>query len=83
MEDCLPWVGPDAGAGEECEEEESVETTCDEPTTTMLLHHSGGRIGEIENEVEPRKKGGLGGKCFKIWFCFSLSYTDLICNKLN
>jgi len=36
MEDCLPWVGPHAGAGAECEEEGAAETMCDELTTTPI-----------------------------------------------
>ena len=38
VEDSLPWVGAQAGAGEECEEEEAAETTCDEMTTTPIPH---------------------------------------------
>jgi len=33
MEDCFPWVGPHARAGEECEEERVAEM-CDELTAT-------------------------------------------------
>jgi len=29
VENCLPWVGPHAGAGEESEEEGMVKTMCD------------------------------------------------------
>jgi len=41
MEDYLPWEGPHAGAGEECEEsspeeEAAAEMTCDELTTTPI-----------------------------------------------
>ena len=61
VEDCLPWVGPHAGAGEEHEEEGAAETMCDELTTTPVPHPpaplGGGR--EIGSEVEPRKKGGV------------------------
>jgi len=41
----------------------------------------GGR--EMGSEVEPGKKGGLGGRCFKIWFYSSLPFSDLIGDKLN
>jgi len=34
------------------------------------------------SEVEPRKKGGVGGKCFRICSCFSLPHSDLIGSKL-
>jgi len=61
-----------AGAGEECEEsspeEEGVaETTCDELTVTPIPHPPVPlREERWRNmiEVEPRKKGGLGGKVF-------------------
>jgi len=37
-EDCVPWEGPHARAGEECEEEGAVETICDELTATAVPH---------------------------------------------
>ena len=43
----------------------------------------GAEAEEIGSKVEPGKKGGGGGRCFKIWFYFSLPYSDLIGNKLN
>jgi len=53
------------------EEEGAAETTCDELTVTpilrppVLLERRRERNG---SEVEPQKKGGVGGRCFKIWF---------------
>jgi len=38
MEDCLPWEGPHAGAGEESEEEGAAETMCDGLTATPIHH---------------------------------------------
>jgi len=64
----------------------AAETTCDELTTTPFACSPvplGGRRQRNRSEVEPRKKGGMGGRCFKIWFYFSLFYSDLIGNKLN
>ena len=67
-------------------EKEGV-TMCDKLTTTLIprppvpLRKGGGR--DIRSEVEPRKKGGVGGRCFKLCFNFSLSYSDLIGDKLN
>jgi len=64
-------------------EEEGVAKMCDELTVTptphppALLVGGGGR--EIRSESEPGKKG----RCFKIWFYFSLSHSDLIGDKLN
>ena len=48
------------------------------PCTTQ-----GEEVEKIRSEAEPRKKGRVGGRCFKIWFYFSLSYCDLIGDKLN
>jgi len=38
---------------------------------------------KIGSEVEPRKKGEAGARCFKIWVYISLSYFDLIGIKSN
>jgi len=38
---------------------------------------------KIGSEIEPRKKGGVGGRGFKIYFYFSLSYSDLVGDKLH
>jgi len=53
-------------------EEVVAETTCDELTATSTARtpvplwggQGGGR--EIPSEVEPWKKAGVGGRCFKI-----------------
>jgi len=68
------------------EEEGAAEVTCDELTiTTIPCPHAPLRARRKKNrsEVEPRKKGGVGERCFKIWFYFSLSYSDLIGDELN
>jgi len=55
------------------EEEEVAETTCDELTIVPIpspLAPLGGRRWRNVSEVEPRKKGGMGGRCFKIQFYF-------------
>ena len=68
------------------EEDEAAETACDELTVTptpcppALLRGLGREFG---SEAVPRKKGGMGGRCFKIWFYFSLPYSGLIGNKLS
>jgi len=67
MENSLPWVGPHAGAGEECEEEGAAETMCGKLTTTPFLiplRCSGGGGRELGSEVEPGKKGRCGEKMF-------------------
>jgi len=63
------------------EEEEVAETTCDALTVTPIPHPPAPLRGRRQRNS--RKKGGVGGRCFKIWFCFSLSYSDLIGDKLN
>jgi len=36
-----------------------------------------------KSEAEPGKKGGVGGRCLKIWIYFSLSSSDFIGDELN
>jgi len=60
--------------------------TCDELTVTPIPHPPA-PLGEQRerdgNEIEPEKKGGVEGRFFKIWFYFSLFYSDLVGDKLN
>jgi len=68
------------------EEEGAAETTCDELTVTPIRRPPAPlEEGRERNrsKVELRKKGGVGGRCFKIWIYFSLSYSDLIGDELN
>jgi len=68
------------------EEKGAAETTCDELTTTPIPRPPaplGGRRERNGSEVEPGKKGMVGGRCFKIWIYFSLSYSDLSGDKLT
>jgi len=81
MEDCLLCVGPHSGAGEESEEEGAAGTMYDELTSPCVIW--GEKVEKIGNEAEPRKKGGVGRKCFKIWLYFLLHYSGLISNKIN
>jgi len=85
-------VGPYAGAGEECEvsSPSGFKMWQGQRVMNLLQPHSpypcaAGReeVEKIGNEVEPGKEGGMGGRCFRIWFYFSLSCSDLISNKLN
>jgi len=69
VEDCLLWEGPHAGTGEESEEEGAEKTRCDDLTATPIppppaLLWGGGR--ETGSKAEPRKKGGVGGRRFKV-----------------
>jgi len=43
----------------------------------------GEKVGKIGSGAEPRKKGQMRGRCFKIQFYFPLSYSDLIDDKLH
>jgi len=68
------------------EEEGAAEITWDELTATPIPHPPvllGGRRERNGSEVEPGTKGGVGRRCLKIWFYFSLSYSDLIGDELN
>ena len=50
-------------------EEEVTKTTCDELTTPLIFWPPvplGWREEKIGSEVEPGKKGGMEGRCFKI-----------------
>jgi len=64
------------------EEEGAAETTCDELTTDPIPRPPALlRVGKRErngSEAEPGKKGGVGGRCFKIWIYFLTSYADLV-----
>ena len=66
-------------------EDEAAEITWDELTVNPIpcpLAPLGGVGREFGSEAVPGKEGRVGGRCFKIWFYFSLPYSDLIGNKL-
>jgi len=69
------------------EEEGVAETTCDEltaapiPRPPVLLGGRRERKSGVKLSLE--RRGGVGGRCFKIWFYFSLPYSDLIGDELN
>lgn len=58
VKDCLPWVRPHTGAGEEREEEGEAETKCYELTAISLvgLGHLGGEGRRVGSQVVPGKK---------------------------
>jgi len=63
-----------------------AETLCDELIITPIPHPPAPLRGRRErnwSEVEPRKKGGVGGSCLKIWIYFPLSYSNLTGDELN
>jgi len=70
---------------DECEEEGVAETMCDELIATPIPHPSALlQWTEVENPgVSPGRREGWRKGVFKIWVYFSLSYSYLICNKLN
>lgn len=55
---------------------------CVELTITPIPYPFGGE--KIRSEIEPKKKGGVGGGCFRFYVCFSLPYSDTIAiNQVN
>jgi len=76
VENCLPWDGPHVGAEESVrspppEEEGAAETMCNKRNVTPIPRPPapvGGRRERNGSEVEPGKKGGVGGRSFKISF---------------
>ena len=80
-----------AGGEAECEESSPWGTKSSRDNVWWTGHNprspspcaARGEEGEKWEWVEPRKKGGIGGKCFKIWLCFSLSYSDVISDEFN
>jgi len=48
------------------EEEGAAETACDELTAATIPHPPVPLGGRRESEAQPGKKGGVGGRCFKI-----------------
>lgn len=68
------------------EEEGTSDTTCDKLTSTPILcvfcTTWEKEIEKIGSEVEPGKKGGVGGE-LRFSYCFSLPNSSLIGNKLN
>ena len=69
------------------EEEGAAETTCDELTTTpipaSLCRWRWEEVEESGAKLSLGRREGWGEGVFKIWFYFSLSYSDLTGNKLN
>jgi len=81
LKNCLPWVGPHAGAGEECEEKGAAERMCDE----LSPSHCTPGVEEVENsgiKLSQGRREGWGGGVFEIWVYFSLCYSDFIGDKL-
>jgi len=78
VEDCLPWVGPHAGAEEEREEEGEAERTCDEQTTTHIPCPPaplGGGGRETGVKLSPRRRAESGEGV--LGFGFSSHYPAL------
>jgi len=68
------------------EEEGAAETRCDELTVTPIprtpVSLGGRRERKSGVKLSPGRKEESGEGIFKIWVYFSLSYSDLIGNKL-
>jgi len=91
-EDCLPWVGPHTGAGEECEElspepEGVTETTCDElnaaPIPCPPAPLGRRRQGKLGVKLSLGRREEWGECVLRFSFHFSLPFSDFIGNKLN
>ena len=69
------------------EEEGAAETTCDELTPTPIPHPPALLAGRRERksgvELSPGRREMWGEGALRFGFIFSLSYCDLIGNKLN
>jgi len=66
------------------EEEAVAETMCNELTATPTPPPTAVLEGEeVKNSGVKLSPGGRGGGVFKIWFYFSLSYSELIVDKPN
>lgn len=81
------------GAGEGCEESwpwgggssrdvMDQGTDCN-PYSLFSCAHGKEQGGKTGSKVEPSKKRRVGGRCFKICFCSSLSFPNVIGNNLN
>ncbi|XP_032535593.1 uncharacterized protein LOC116782749 [Chiroxiphia lanceolata] len=82
MEDCILWEGSYTQAMPECEEsspeEEGMTEICHELTPfPTSLHYKDGRKSGVKLSQGRREH------FFKIWFYFSLPYSDLTGKKLN
>ena len=87
VEDCLLWEGPHGGAGEECEEEGSAETMCDELTATPFPRPPAPLAGKRERKLGVELSWGRRERWGKgvLRFGFTSHYPclDLIGSKLN
>lgn len=69
----------ETGTGEENEEEGEAKMCTDcSPHSLSPCAAWDQEVQKIGNEAEHRKKGGVQERYFKVWFCYSLSYSDLI-----
>lgn len=86
LEDCVLWKGAHTEAEEDCEESSHWRRSnrdnmwwTDHNTHSTSPCATGGNEGEkIRSKGKPGKKGGANGRCFKIWFYFILSYSELL-----
>jgi len=75
-----PMSGTLDWSREEHEEEGAAKAMCDDhnrhsPSPCTARGEEGEKMG---SEVEPGKKGGMGGRCLKIFFFFISHYPILI-----
>lgn len=69
----------ETGGGEE-NEREGAANMCDglQPHSLSSCAAWYEEVEKIGNEAEHDKNGGVEGRSFKVWFCYSFPYSDLI-----
>ena len=88
LEDCVPWEGPHAGAGEQREEDGAAERSCYGLSAAPIPHLPaplggvGRGIGKAGVKLSLGKKSG-GGRGVLVFFFVSHFPNFLIGNKLN
>lgn len=84
MKNCLLWEKQQGKSVKSPSPEEGavVDTMCDEQAAIPVLRPPtllrSEEVDKIGNEVQPEKEGRVGRGCFKIWFYFLLSCSDVI-----
>jgi len=77
MKDCVLWVGPHVGTGQECDKEGMAEKKCCEPATTSTPYPpallSRQEVEDLGVKLSLGRKE-VGRRWFYFYFCFSLYF---------